>query len=227
MEASLMSVAKARIALIHTTPLVLPAVEKAMEPLKGQYEFFHMLDEAVLYRMMKDGNSEELSVPWLKDVVDKAVRAEAGAAIVTCSSWSPAAVSVNRESDIPVLRVDEMMYRRVLGGCSNPAVLMTNPTNETPADLIARETEELLGLSAKTPLHVCSGAFKALQAGDGDAHDREVVAETIGLLETHDGIIYSQISMARVRDLLPGDLKERVHVSLDYLGEMLEDIVIS
>lgn len=222
-----MSDPKARIALIHTTPLVLPAVEKALEPLKRRYDFFHMLDEAFLYRMMKDGNSDELSVPWLKDVVDKVVRAEAGAAIITCSSWSPAAVSVNRESSIPVLRVDEMMYRRVLGGCSRPAVLMTNPTNESPADLIARETEEGLGLSVKTPIHICRGAFEALQAGDAKAHDREVIAETERLLDTHDGLIYSQISMARVRELLPEALKERVHVSLDYLGDMLERMKLS
>ncbi len=52
-----MSEAKVRIALIHTTPLVLPAVEKALEPLKSIYPFFYMLDEAVLYRIMKDGNT--------------------------------------------------------------------------------------------------------------------------------------------------------------------------
>ncbi len=114
--------------------------------------------------------------------------------MVTCSSWSPA------------------------------AVLMTNPTNETPAALIARETEKILGLKDYTPLHICSGAFEALKAGDAEAHDREVVAETERLLENHDGVIYSQISMARVRDLLPASLRVRVHVSLDYLGVILADI---
>ncbi|MDC7240641.1 MAG: hypothetical protein PQJ50_09805 [Spirochaetales bacterium] len=214
---------KPRISLIHTTPLVLPAVEEALAPLKGEYDFFHTLDEGILYKMMKDGNSAELASPWLGTLVDQAVKAEAAMIIVTCSSLSPYVADADSKAGVPVVRIDEMMYRRVASKAENPAVLMTNPTNRVPAALMAEETEKLLGLKESIPMNLCPGAFEALKAGDAAAHDRAVVDETVRLLQTHDHLIYSQISMARVRSLLPKVLQSRIHVSLDYLKDILAD----
>ncbi|MDC7234743.1 MAG: aspartate/glutamate racemase family protein [Spirochaetales bacterium] len=216
---------KKRIALIHTTPLVLPAVETAIAVLKNRYDFFHTLDEAILYRMMKDGNSPELAVPWLQTLVDQAVRGEARAVIVTCSSLSPYVQAVNENSPVPVIKVDEMMYRQVAGSSGNPAVLMTNPTNEIPAALLARETEEILKLTHPISVNICPGAFDALKAGDSEKHDQAVIREVEGLLKKYDELMFSQISMARVRSLLPEDLQDKVHVSLDYLEMILETVI--
>lgn len=215
---------KPRIALIHTTPLVLPAVEAASASLKDQYNFFHTLDEAILYRIMKDGNSPELAAPWLQSLVDQAVKGDAAAVIVTCSSLSPYVKAVDENTSVPVLRVDEMMYRHVANFTKNPAVLMTNPSNETPAALLAEETEKSLGLMHPIPINICPGAFDALQAGDAEKHDQAVIWEVESLLKKHDAVMFSQISMARVRDLLPEELRSKVHVSLDYLAQMIDDL---
>lgn len=210
-----------RVALIHTTPFVLPAVEAACAALNSKFEFFHSLDEAILYRMMKDGNSPELAEPWLKTLVDQAVRGDAQAVIVTCSSLSPYVHAVNKQSPVPVIRVDEMMYRQVATLTRNPAVLMTNPTNETPAALMAKETEESLGLMHPIPINICPGAFEALKAGDSQKHNQAVIREVDSLLKKHDAIMFSQISMARVRSLLPAEQQDRVFISLDFLEKTL------
>jgi Asp/Glu/Hydantoin racemase len=215
------SIDRPRIALIHTTALVLPAVDGATASLKEKYNFFHTLDEAILYRMMKDDKGAELTGPWLQALVDKAVQGDAQAVIVTCSSLSPYVQAVNERSKVPVIRVDEKMYQYVAKNTANPAVLMTNPTNETPAALLAKETEESLGLMRPIPINICPGAFDALMAGDAEKHDQAVIREVDSLLKKHDAVMFSQISMARVRELLPADQQARIHVSLDYLEQML------
>ncbi len=212
---------KTEIALIHTTPLVLEPVQKALDPLRERYHFFHMLDEAVLIRMMKDGNTGDLAIPWLAGLVENAFRGGAEGIIVTCSSLSPWVREIQSLFEKPVLRIDEVLYHHVFSTCSRPAVLMTNPTNEFPARVLTEEMKALCGLQAEVPFIVCKDAFKALQNGDQESHDREV-AETIARLsEDHDGIILSQISIERVRNSLPPDLREMVYSSLDFIKETL------
>jgi len=215
---------KPRIALIHTTPLVQAPVEKALAPFREEYDFFQMLDEAVLFRMMKDGNTPELTVPWLQDLTEKCVRGDATGIIVTCSSLSPSVLDVQPHCPVPVVRIDEMVYRSVLSRFERPVILMTNPTNETPASLLAGEMVKKLTLRTSVPLRVCPGAFEALQRGERDAHDEAVIGYVAELLREHDAVIFSQISMARVRELLPEDQQKKVHLSLDYMKEILDDI---
>lgn len=214
---------KPRIALIHTTPLVLPAVNHATSSLKDKYDFFHTLDEAILYRMTKDDENGDVVGIWLQALVDQAVQGDAKAVIVTCSSLSPYVQAVNERSKVPVIRVDEMMYQNVAKTSAAPAVLMTNPTNETPAALLAKETEESLGLLNPIPINICPGAFDALRAGDSDKHDQAVIREVDSMLKNHDAVIFSQISMSRVRAHLTLDQQLKVHVSLDYLEQILAD----
>ena len=213
---------KTDIALIHTTPFVLEPILKALKPFNEKYHFYHMMDEAVLIRMMQDGNSLELTVPWLTGLVETTLKGGAEGIIVSCSSLSPAVQTVAAEFSKPVVRIDEALYRSVFTQKKKPAVLMTNPTNEGPARILADEMKEELGLEYSVPFFVCREAFKALQEGDASAHDQEVVKEIHRILEEHDGIILSQISIERVRSLLPQDLRKKVFSSLDFISETIQ-----
>ncbi len=217
---------KTEIALIHTTPFVLEPIQKALGPLTDKNHFFHLMDEAVLIRMMKDGNTEELTVPWLTGLVENAVKGGAQGVIVSCSSLSPAVLPVNKISSVPVVRIDEALYRTVCANTKNPAVLMTNPTNEQPARLIAEETKDLLGLNTLPDFFVCREAFQALLDGKPAKHDELVRQEIAKILKDHDGIILSQISIERVRASLPETLRQRVHSSLDFIGRTIESMQI-
>jgi len=214
---------KTKVAFIHTTPLVLEPVRDSVDHLSGSCRFFHMLDEAILIRMMEDGNTPELTEPWLADIVEKAVRGGASLVIVTCSSLSPSVTAVGAKFPVPVLRIDEAMYRQVLTTASNPAVLMTNPTNEVPARLMADEIRKDLALEREIPMVVCREAFRALQEGRNDLHDQEVLAQLENLCREHDAIILSQISIERVRKYLPEKIREKVYSSLDFVGKTIQD----
>lgn len=200
-----------RIALIHTTSLVLEPVRLELEKLSGDYRFFHMLDEALLRCMMSEGNTPGLTVPWLERLVNRSIRGGADGVIVSCSSLSMSVARVSGLVDVPIESIDTALYKKVLENYKNPVVLMTNPTNREPAEYM----QKLMG--APMPVHLCSGAFEALSRGDSAGHDGQVMKEVERLAEKHDAILFSQISMARVRSLLKPELLSFVHSSLDYL----------
>lgn len=209
---------KTDIALIHSTSLVLDPVICSLENITARYSFYHLLDEALLKCMMKEGNTPGLTLPWLTQIARNAVRAGMHGIIVTCSSLSVSVKAVSREINIPIVPIDTSMYRYVLENKKNPVVLMTNPTNEAPASYMMEE----LGRTA--PMVVCKGAMEALQSGDTEGHDRTVVLKITNLIEKHDGIILSQISMERVRKLLPLKIRHKVYSSLDFINETIESM---
>ena len=209
---------KTDIALIHSTSLVMEPVINSIKGLSDKFGFYHLLDEALLKCMMEEGNNPELTVPWLKQLARNAERGGVKGIIVTCSSLSVSVKEVSKDLHIPITDIDMAMYRYVLENKKNPVVLMTNPTNEYPAAYMMKE------LGREVPVVVCSGAMEALQKGDTENHDTTVVAEIINLIDQHDGIILSQISMERVRKLLPEDIGRNVFSSLDFIGETIESM---
>lgn len=206
------------IAFIHTTSLVIEPLKKVLAGLTAQKSYFHLLDEALLRCMMRDGNKPELTVPWLENLAARAARGGASGAVVSCSSLSMSVGLIEERAEIPVVSIDAALYRHVLSVCRNPVILMTNPTNREPA----AHMQKFLGSSMSVRL--CDGAFEALSRGDSGEHDRQVAAEIESLLEKHDGVLLSQISTERVRSHLPDDVKPRVFSSLDFLGRTLEEL---
>ncbi len=209
---------KTDIALIHSTSLVIDPVVHSLENFTDRYSFYHLLDEALLKCMMYEGNTPELTVPWLTQIVRNAVRSGMTGVIVTCSSLSISVKAVCKEVNIPVVPIDTAMYSYILKNKKNPVVLMTNPTNEIPAAYMMKE------LGREVPMVVCKGAMEALQRGDTESHDRDVVTEITKLIELFDNIILSQISMERVRKILPEDIREKVYSSLDFINETIESM---
>ncbi|MCP4298921.1 MAG: hypothetical protein GY786_25390 [Proteobacteria bacterium] len=216
---------KTRVAFIHTTSLVIKPVQKAVEELSDRFKFFHILDEALLLKMMDDGNTPELTVPWLTGLVEKAVKGGASMVIVTCSSLSPAVNAVAGKFPVPVIRIDESMYLKVLSRNESPAVLMTNPTNKIPAELISEEIRKKLDKNGDIPMVICPGAFDFLVSGRQDLHDNAVLKTVNELEKEHDAVILSQISIEPVRALLPPGLREKVYSSLDFVADTIRMVL--
>ena len=212
---------KTDIALIHSTSLVLDPVVRSIENFTDRYSFYHLLDESLLKCMMEEGNKPELTIPWLTQIVRNALRGGVQGIIVTCSSLSLSVKAVSKEINIPLVPIDTAMYSFVLENKKNPVVLMTNPTNEIPAAYMMKE------LGREVPMVVCSGAMEALQRGDTENHDRTVVSEIKKLIDEYDGIILSQISMERVRKLLPEEIRQKVYSSLDFIDETIESMELN
>jgi len=188
---------KARIALIH-------AVRVAMDPIAGA--FARGWPEAETVNLLDDGLSRDLERRGtLAGPMTERIGALAGyaanglgadAILYTCSAFGTAIDAARAASRIPVLKPNEAMLEAALEAGRRIALVATfaptlpSMTGELQALARARNAEVEI-----TPLFV-PGAMKALDAGDGDAHDR-LIAEAARPLAGLDAILLAQFSMAR------------------------------
>ena len=188
---------KARIALIH-------AVRVAMDPIAGA--FARGWPEAETVNLLDDGLSRDLERRGtLAGPMTERIGALAGyaanglgadAILYTCSAFGTAIDAARAASRIPVLKPNEAMLEAALEAGRRIALVATfaptlpSMTGELQALARARNAEVEI-----TQLFV-PGAMKALDAGDGDAHDR-LIAEAARPLAGLDAILLAQFSMAR------------------------------
>jgi Asp/Glu/hydantoin racemase len=146
-------------------------------------------------------------------------------AVVSCSSLSPCVNEVGDRLNFPVLRIDEPMMEYAVKHAARIGLVMTNPTTETPSQVLFSEVAERLQSRAVLVPQLCPDAFAKLSRGDSSGHDREVVEVIERLLDRVDVIMLAQISIARVRDLLDKTLADRVFSSLDFIGPRINELI--
>jgi Asp/Glu/hydantoin racemase len=192
-----------KLALIHTSPLVIPAFSRLAAEMLPGVECFHMVDESLLKNTLKAGRLEKATTRRVAILTELAGEAGADAVLVTCSSIGPA-VDVAREIvDFPVIRVDEAMADQAVahGGRIGVAATLGSTMDPTMALLAARA--RLAGVERELDPQLCEGAFEAALAGDGATHDRLVEQGLLALAGRVDLIVLAQASMARVVEALP------------------------
>jgi len=135
-------------------------------------------------------------------------RAETAAILFTCSAFRPAIERVKADLSIPVVTPNEGAFDEALALCKGKegggriGLLLTFQGSVAPlegeihamADAIGQERPVIVPAVAK-------GALEALQAGDGDAHDR-LSAAAAQALSPVDVIVVGQFSMARAAPLV-------------------------
>jgi len=135
-------------------------------------------------------------------------RAETAAILFTCSAFRPAIERVKADLSIPVVTPNEGAFDEALALCKGKegggriGLLLTFQGSVAPlegeihamADAIGQERPVIVPAVAK-------GALEALQAGDGDAHDR-LSAAAGQALSPVDVIVVGQFSMARAAPLV-------------------------
>ena len=211
-----------RAALISTTRFVVDPVHRAAAAGCPELELIHGVDEGILMAKGVVGEINTFIIDWLKGLLENAVFAGASRAVVTCSSLSPAVVPASAGIPIPVARIDYPLYREMLTEAKRPAVVMTNPTTKEPSTMMIDEVRAELTGSPKPEIVLLEDAFKRLNAGDPDGHDRAVIEAIEGLAESHDAILLAQISIARVREQLPEEIRRKTWSSLDFLPALLK-----
>ena len=206
-----------RVALVHSTRLVIDAVQKAMAPHAREIDAFHVLDEGILRRLAALGQITPEIDRWLAGMVLSAQRAGADLAVVSCSSLSPCVRAVQEQAAIPVIRIDAPMMAYAVTHARKIGLVMTNPTTEAPSKLLFREVTDRLASGAALIPRLCPQAFARLNRGDVQGHDREVADTVEALLAETDLVLLAQISIARVKEQLPDPVRKRVFTSLDFI----------
>lgn len=212
-----------KIGFLHTTRFVLDPISEALGRLSSPPEAIHVLDEGLLAELRSDGSFSEALRERVLDHARWLAGRGASALVVSCSSVSKLLPFLADAAPLPLVRIDEAMYRGLLSRVSRLGVIATNPTTLDSSRSMAEEARAALGPGAgDCEFLLVPGAFAALASGDAAAHDEAVRGAAAGLASRCEAIVLAQISAMRSRAAMPPALASRVYGSLDFLGETLE-----
>jgi len=213
------------VGLVHSTRLVIDALQTVVAAQCPDAEFIHMLDEGILRKLTNAGKMTPEICNWLTAMVLSTEKAGAALAVVSCSSLSPCVNDVRTKVNIPVLKIDEPMMEYAVKNFNRIGLVMTNPTTEKPSRRLCDEVSLNLGRSVTLISRLCQDAFKKLDGGDIQGHDTDVVNTVEKLLDEADVVILAQISIARVRERMEDAIKNRVFSSLDFIASKINEMI--
>ncbi len=194
---------KHRLAMIHTSPVLVPLFDSLCKAGLAGVESFHMVDESLIRNTIAAGRLEKLTIRRLAMHIGSAFDAGATAAFVTCSSIGPAVAVARQLFDGPVFRIDEAMAARAVAIGGRVGVLATLGTTLEPTVRLIRESAAAAGAACEVVERLCEGAFERVLAGDHDGHDKLVMDGLLQLARQVDVVVLAQASMARVLRRLP------------------------
>lgn len=195
------------LALIHTSPLLVPLFDGLCRQHLPGVRTFHMVDESLIRNTIAAGSLQKATVRRLAGQIGSAFDAGATAVFVTCSSIGPGVAVARQLFDGPVFRVDEAMAARAVSAGPRVGVLATLSTTLAPTVQLLRDTAEALDKTCEITSSCCAGAFEAVVAGNAEKHDAMVSAELTRLAASVDVVVLAQASMARVlASFAPGQL---------------------
>ncbi|WP_428938770.1 aspartate/glutamate racemase family protein [Fontivita pretiosa] len=191
-----------QIALIHTSPAMIPVFKALTGELLPGEQVFNMVDESLLCDIIACKGCPPATARRLVGHVIAAEGAGAELILVTCSSMGRAVEVARTLVSAKVLRVDEPMAERAVATGSRIGVIATLPSTLEPTAELIRSKAASAGKSVEVTSVVVEGAFEAVISGDGAKHDALVGAALRELAGRVDVIVLAQASMARVVDSL-------------------------
>lgn len=191
-----------RIALVHAVRVAIAPVEEAFRRHWPEAELINLLDDS----LSRDRNREKALTPQLTRriaaLAEYGIGAGAQAVLYTCSAFGEAIEAVQRAQKVPVLKPNEAMFAEALGHGRRLGMLATfEPSvGALEAELRFLKNDVVI----KT---VCiPEAMTALQAGNGETHDR-LLAKVAPQLGECDAIMLAQFSTARARDAVAATVR--------------------
>lgn len=215
-----------KLGLVHTSATLVPVFAQLCKEKLPNVEVFNIVDDSLVKGIREAGSLTATIARRVAGYLESAELAGADYILVTCSSIGPAVEAGAKEVKVPVLRVDQPMADKAVAAGNRIGVIATlSTTLEPTADLIQRRAARA-GKQIELTSKLVAGAFEALMAGDGAAHDTKVAASLKELSQQVDVIVLAQASMARVVDSLePADrcvpILASPGIAVDYLATVL------
>ena len=192
------------VALIHAVIPAMPPMRETLAAELPEIRVLNLLDEGLLSEVERYGGLTPECVDRLAVQVGLAIQAGASAVLLTCTAYSPVVGDVQgRFPDVPVLAVDQVMVDRAVGMASRIGVLATVPAGLEQQIQLLTAAAERLGKSVELVPSVHPAAMAALQRGDGETHDRILLAALPELAAQVELVLLAQASMARLVPRLP------------------------
>lgn len=186
------------LALLHTSPVLVPTFTQLAAELLPERPIFHLVDESLIKNTIAAGHLTTLTARRVLGHVESAAQAGAGAVLVTCSSIGEAVAASRFFVDVPVFRIDEAMAEQAVARATRIGVAATLSTTLQPTLTLLQQTAQAQGKTVELVPTLCEGAFAAVLAGQTETHDALVSQALQSLLGQVELVVLAQASMARV-----------------------------
>ncbi len=185
-----------RVAVIHTTPVTIPALKKEILAACGQVEVINLLDDSMLPEINRAGKITPDVSYRLHTLMLMAQTAGADAVLCACSSIGGIFEEGRAVLSIPALRIDEPMAEKAAAFHRVGVAATLQSTIGPTTELIVRKAAEL-GNEILVDTKVIDNANSLLADGKGTEYDRVVGSELKKLAQNNDVVVLAQASMAR------------------------------
>jgi aspartate/glutamate racemase len=219
--------------LAHTVGLI-HAVAPAMEPLKAAFkqlapeiELVNILDEGLISEVERRGSITPGLVRRLTSLVALAEDAGAEVVLLSCTAYSPVADDVQAQSDVPVLKIDELMVREALGRGRRIGLVATVPAGLNMQRQLIDQLAKEMGKQIELDDALRPDAFEALASGRRDEHDQIVLGEVERLAERNDLVMLAQASMGHLASQIPPSVKVPVLSSPNLAVQKVRELLDS
>jgi aspartate/glutamate racemase len=191
------------VGLVHA---VIPAIEPlraAFGQLAPDVKLINILDEGLVTEIDRRGGLTPGLVRRLTSLVTLAEEAGAELVLLSCTAYSPVADDVQRQADIPVLKIDELMVREALGRATKIGLVATVPAGLNMQRQLIEQIATELGREIELDAVLKTEAFQALSNGRRDEHDAIVLAEVERLAQSNELVMLAQASMGHLASKVP------------------------
>lgn len=195
------------VGLVHA---VIPAIEPlrvTFGQLAPDIKLVNILDEGLVTEIERRGSLTPRLVRRLTTLVALAEDAGAELVLLSCTAYSPVADDVQKQSDIPVLKIDELMVRDALNRARKIGVVGTVPAGVEMQRVLIGQIAAEMGREVELETALKPEAFQALSAGRREEHDAIVLAEVERLARTNELVLLAQASMGHLTSQIPDSVR--------------------
>lgn len=195
-----------RLAIIHTTPVTVPAIKALIQERTKDVEVMNLLDDSMLPEINQAGCITEAVKERLVCMIQMARLSGAKAVLSACSSIGGAVEEAGADGSFPVYRIDGPMAAAA-AGYERIGVAATLRSTIAPTTELIRRKAAGAGKEPRVESLVIEGAGNLLSAGKEAEYDALVRKELNRLARNNDIVVLAQASMARAVAGLPEEEK--------------------
>lgn len=185
-----------RIALIHALKVSIPPIEAAFARMWPEAELANLLDDSLASDLAREGALTPAMTQRFRTLAKYAAASGADGILFTCSAFGPCIAACAADlAPMPVLTPNEAMIEEAVSFAGPNARIALLATF---APTLATMPAEFAAVAPGVTVIPClsAAALTALQAGDGDGHDR-AAAQAAAAIAGCDVIALAQFSLAR------------------------------
>jgi Asp/Glu/hydantoin racemase len=191
------------VVFVHTVPPLIALFDQLGSEMLPQVQRSHILDEPLLMAVRQRGKINRQHSLRLLSHLRLAQQTGAAAALVTCSTLSPAVDQVSGAVRMPVLGIDGPMVEQAVLCGRRIGIVATAQETLIATEQRLRDQAQLSAHQIELQSEFVPSALQALLGGDGGTHDRLVKAAVARMMARVDAVVLAQASMARVLEVLP------------------------